>query len=86
MKYYLTLINDAGIMLEHELDLPVTPEITWQDFVQQRAVKDLLLMNPTMRLQDITPDGMPKEFTEEEQLNINRNYNGGGELTVPNED
>jgi len=61
-------MNDQGIMLEQALDLPVTPEITWDDFVQQRAVKDLLLKNPTMWLQDVTPHGMPDKFTDEEQL------------------
>ena len=53
-------------MTEHDLDLPVTAEITWHDFEQLALVKDLLLMNPTMRLHDVTPDGMPDRFTEDE--------------------
>jgi hypothetical protein len=75
MIYHLILINDIGIMLEHTMDLPVTPEITWDDFVQQRAVKDLLLENPTMWLQDVTPDGMPDKFTDEQELEITKANN-----------
>jgi hypothetical protein len=33
-----------------------------------RAVKELLLMNPTMSIIDVTPEGMPDRFTDEQQL------------------
>jgi hypothetical protein len=55
-------------MTEHLLDLPVTPEITYYDFERLKEVKELLLMNPTMRLHDVTPDGMPDWFTDEEMM------------------
>lgn len=55
-------------MTEHTLDLPVTPEITWHDFERLEQVQNLLLMNPTMTLHDVTPDGMPDWFTDEEQM------------------
>jgi hypothetical protein len=55
-------------MTEHDLDLPVTPEITYYDFERLKEVKELLLMNPTMRLHDVTPDGMPDWFTDEEMM------------------
>jgi hypothetical protein len=53
-------------MTEHTLDLPVTPEITYYDFERLKEVKELLLLNPTMRLQDVTPDGMPDRLTDDE--------------------
>ena len=53
-------------MQEHDLDLPVTPEITYYDFERLKEVKELLLLNPTMRLQDVTPDGMPDRYTDDE--------------------
>jgi hypothetical protein len=68
MKYYITLMNTVGIMSEHVLELPVTPEIKWHDFESLEQVQELLLLNPTMRLQDVTPEGMPDWFTDEEQM------------------
>jgi hypothetical protein len=68
MKYHLTLINTDGFMLEETLDLPVQPEITWSDFESLAQVKNLMLLNPTMTLLDVTPDGMPDRFTDEQQL------------------
>jgi hypothetical protein len=53
-------------MTEHLLELPVTPEITYYDFERLKEVKELLLLNPTMRLHDVTPEGMPDWFTDEE--------------------
>jgi hypothetical protein len=55
-------------MQEHDLDLPVTPEITYYDFERLKEVKELLLLNPTMQLQDVTPHGMPDRFTDEEMM------------------
>ena len=86
MKYHLTLMNTEGTMLEHTVDLPVTPEITWQDFEQLTPVRELLLLNPTMRLQDVTPDGMPKEFTDDEWMTLQQRHMGGAKLTVPDEE
>jgi hypothetical protein len=76
MKYHLTLINDHGFFSEHTLDLPVTDDITWQDFVKLSRVKDLLLMNPTMRLHDVTPDGMPSWYTDDQLLQITLHHQG----------
>jgi hypothetical protein len=59
-------------MQEHDLDLPVTPEITYHDFLNLKEVKELLLLNPTMSLQDVTPDGMPDRFTDEEIMSNQR--------------
>ena len=63
-------------MLEETLDLPVTDDITWQDFVKLSRVKDLLLMNPTMRLHDVTPDGMPSWYTDDQLLQITLHHQG----------
>jgi hypothetical protein len=76
MKYHLTLINPEGIMLEETLDLPVSDDISWQDFTQLTKVKNLLLLNPTMKLHDVTPDGMPSWYTDEQLLRITLNYQG----------
>ena len=74
-------------MTEHTLDLPVTPEITWHDFERLEQVQNLLLMNPTMRLHDVTPDGMPDWFTDEEQmLNQKANMLDRGEEFSYNEE
>jgi hypothetical protein len=67
MKYILTLVNDQGFMHEEQLDLPVTDNITWADFINLRQVRDCLLMHPSMRLLDVTPDGMPNIYTDEQQ-------------------
>jgi hypothetical protein len=74
MKYHITLMNQAGIMVEHTLDLPVEPEITWHDFENLKEVRDLLLLNPTMWLQDVTPDGMPDWFSDEDWFVLQRNH------------
>jgi hypothetical protein len=52
------------------MDLPVTPEITWPDFVNLEPVRQLLARHPSMRLQDVTPDGMPDWFTDEDWLKL----------------
>ena len=67
MKYTLTLITADGLALESTLDLPVDDTITWADFVQLRAVKELLLLHPHMTLIDVTPEDMPDSFTDAEQ-------------------
>ena len=54
-------------MLEHTLDLACTDEATWAEFMQQAKVKDLMLMNPTMTILDVTPEGMPDWFSDAEQ-------------------
>ena len=54
-------------MLEESVSLPVSDDITWADFVQLSQVKNVLLMNPTMRLLDVSPWDMPASFTDEEQ-------------------
>jgi hypothetical protein len=86
MLYHLILINDMGTMSEHTVDLPVTPQVTWQDFEQLTAIKQLLLLNPTMRLHDITPDGMPDWFTDDDWMRIQQAHTGGKSQTVLLED
>jgi nicotinic acid phosphoribosyltransferase len=51
-------------------------QATWDEFVSMRAVKSLLLLNPTMRILDVTPDGMPDRFTDEQQLTNQLNAMG----------
>lgn len=70
MNYTLTLINDAGVMLEQQVSLPVEDTITWADFVSLRSVRDCLLLHPTMRLIDVTPGGMPDTFTDEQSREL----------------
>jgi hypothetical protein len=55
-------------MIEESLDLPLDDTANYTEFMQLPAVKELLLMNPTMRLQDVTPDGMPDWFSDEEKM------------------
>jgi len=47
-------MNDQGFMLEETVTLPVSDDISWQDFVQLAAVKNILLINPSMQLVDIS--------------------------------
>jgi hypothetical protein len=68
MKYIITLINSEGIMSEHTLQLPVSSDIQWHDFVALSQVKNLLLMNPTMTILDVTPEGMSDRFTDEQMM------------------
>jgi len=58
-----------GIYEEHTLDLPVNEEISWQDFVQLSPVRQL-----PGQVIDITPDGMPNQYTDPEQLENSRRY------------
>jgi hypothetical protein len=81
MNYTLTLINDQGFMLEETLDLPVSDDISWQDFAQLSAVKNLLLLNPSMQLIDITPWDMPASFTDEEMRQRQNSYMKNTEST-----
>lgn len=76
MKYTLTLVNDMGIFREETLDLPVSDDISWQDFVQLTLVKNLLLSAPSMQLIDITPEGMPDRFSEGDLMRIQLGYQG----------
>ena len=76
MKYHLTLINDYGIMLESTVDLPVTDDISWHDFSQLSQIKHLLMLNPSMRLHDVTPDGMPSWYTDDQLLRIQLQHQG----------
>ena len=68
MKYHLTLINTDGFMVEETLDLPVEDTIVWEDFVQLGKVRECLQMHPTMQLVDVSPDGMPDSFSDDERL------------------
>jgi hypothetical protein len=68
MIYHLTLINTEGFILEESLDLPVEDTAQYNEFIALPAVKELLMMNPTMQLVDVTPDGMPDSFTDEERM------------------
>lgn len=74
-------------MQEHDLDLPVTPEITYHEFLGIKEVKELLIMNPTMQLQDVTPEGMPDWFSDEEFLQRQKsNFVDSLDAVVYNED
>ena len=76
MKYHLTLINPEGVLLEHTVNLPVEDTITWHDFVQLSAVREVMMLNPTCELVDVTPDGMPDWFTDDQLLQITLNHQG----------
>jgi hypothetical protein len=69
MKYHITTLTDMGVFETHVLDLPVDDSITWPDFVNLTPVRQL-----TGQIVDITPDGMPDQFTDPEQLNNSRRY------------
>lgn len=69
MKFYITLINNQnGILFDESITLPVSMEITWEDFVNLRPVKELLSSYVNCEIVDITPEGMPDKFTEAETL------------------
>lgn len=58
MRFEILLMTEQGVYTEHTLDLPVSAEIAWDDFVNLRAVKDLLLANPHAGIIDITPEDL----------------------------
>ena len=68
MKYHLTLINTEGFIIEESLDLPVDDTAQYNEFIALPAVRELMLMNPTMTIIDVTPDGMPDTFSDEERM------------------
>jgi hypothetical protein len=68
MIFHITLVNSEGIMLEQSLDLPITDDATYEQFMQLASVKELLLMNPTMTILDVTPDGMPDWFSDGDMM------------------
>lgn len=76
MNYTLTLMNDQGFMLEETVTLPVSDDISWQDFVQLAAVKNILLINPSMQLVDVSPEGMPDRFSEGDIMRIQLSHQG----------
>ena len=69
-------MNSDGICHEETLSLPVSAEIAWEDFICLFDVKNLLLEHPTMWLQDVTPDGMPDRFTDEQHLRNQLEHQG----------
>lgn len=58
MKYYITLMNTAGVIEEHAMDLDIDDDIKWKDFVNLLPVQQLLRERPTLELLDITPEDM----------------------------
>jgi hypothetical protein len=62
MKFEILLLNEQGTYTEHELTLPVGSDIHWDDFVNLRAVKDLLLANPNSSIIDITPEDIYEDI------------------------
>ena len=59
MKYHI--LTEQGS--EVTLDLPISPEATWLQFCSLPEVVSL------GKILDVTPDGMPDRFTDEEALN-----------------
>ena len=70
MKFQILLLNELGTYTEHELTLPVGSDIAWDDFVNLRAVKDLLLANPNSSIIDITPEDLYEDITLEHDLSF----------------
>ena len=64
MKFIITL-SDAT---EHTLHLPVLDSITWDEFMRLELVQDLLLLNPTLSIIDVSPEGMPDRFTDAQAM------------------
>lgn len=58
MKFYITTAN----LREYVLDLPVTDEISWQDFVKLQQVQDLC-----DTVIDITPEHMLLEQIQDSE-------------------
>jgi hypothetical protein len=58
MKYHI--VTESGS--EVTLDLPISPEATWLQFCSLPEVK---ILGPLL---DITPDGMPDRWTEDEWM------------------
>jgi len=58
MKYHI--LTEQGS--EVTLTLPITPEATWLQFCSLPEVRTL------GAIQDVTPEGMPVRFTDEEAL------------------
>jgi hypothetical protein len=69
MKYHITTLTHGGEYATHSLDLAVEDTISWQDFVNLSPVRQL-----EGKIVDITPDGMPDQYTDPEQLNNSRRY------------
>ena len=76
MRYEITLTNSEGVVIEETMDLPVADTVTWEEFEQVAEVKELLLTNPSMRIIDITPEGMPRLFTDGEATLIQLRHMG----------
>ena len=71
-------------MTEQSLDLPCTDEARYEEFMQLEAVKDLLLMNPTMTILDVTPDGMPDWFSDGDMMDSQLRNCGIKAIREPN--
>jgi len=60
MKYHIT--TERGV--ETTLDLQISPEATWLQFC---SLPEVEILGPIL---DITPDGMPDKYTDEELLTL----------------
>ena len=58
MKYYVTLMNTAGVIEEHALEMDIPYDIKWEEFVSLVPVQALLRERPALELLDITPEDM----------------------------
>jgi hypothetical protein len=76
MKFEILLLNEQGTYTEHELTLPVNSDIHWDDFVNLRAVKDLLLAHPYSSIIDITPEDIYEDITTDADLSYDVDIDG----------
>jgi hypothetical protein len=85
MIYHVILQDSQGTQTTHTIDVDCDALSTWSAFAQQQPVKQLLLLHPNQTLYDVTPDGMPDWFTDEQELSNQRAQMGDSKLAIPDD-
>ena len=56
MLYEITLLTPQGLQITDRVDLPLDPELTWQEFCQHRAFRLWIKHRESWPVIDITPE------------------------------
>jgi hypothetical protein len=83
MIYHVILQDSQGAQTAHTVVVDCDANSTWSAFEQQQPVKQLLHLHPNQTLYDVTPDGMPDWFTDEQELSNQRAHMGPSRQTIP---
>ena len=70
MLYEITLLTPQGLQITDRVDLPLDPELTWQEFCGAEAFTQWLQDRASWRVMDITPEDMIRVEPETVEITV----------------